>query len=856
MIIAHLSDLHLGYRAYDRTERGRNVRERDVAGSFQRAVEELIRIGPELVVVAGDVFDRPDPPPAALVALTRGFEALAAEVPDTSVMLVAGARDTPRRPGDPGALAALDAFPRVEAATGTARSIFLREASVHVCLVPYRASLREPFPVPEPDSRARWNVLVAHAGVADRRTRRGVPVDPDEWDYVALGSEHGVRRVAPRMHYSGALERVGVRPWLEAAAEKGFLTWDTEVRRSSFHAVPCRPVVALAPIHVRNGDPRTLGARIKEVTDEVPGGIDGKIVHVTLRGVDSPRLLKLQGEWLTSLRARALHLSMELEDARPTPRPTVQDLRGPVRRILEANGDDTPERVALLERLLPPDAPVVEGRATSIQRIEGRSDVLGRVRARLPGGLVAVVGRDGRSAAAFVRLLRQALLDPGNDPPGDTARVVVRGAGPGDGPSAKDRTVLRLGAGRGEDPAEVLEASSRALARARGGVLLDDARERVLRGRGGEEDDDGAFEARDDLEALRERIEELEGSPSRLREVERRVRGLRADHAEVVGDLEVATMEWLRERQDAETHLQAYRDRARELKVELTQLEEAGPEAPCPTCGRVLDDHFDDVVTELGEEWESVVQDGSWWKRRREQLEPKPEAVRELEGRSLRLQAATEECAERLERARTRDHELRRARDRLREMERLAGASGGGEEDGQPEDPAPALLRAMRGLNEEMVGQARTEILDAAGRLVLEISGGRVLGLARRDGGSVVLEGVGAPLRDPTPEDRATAVVAVRLGAARALLEGDGTSLGTVVVGAPFDRMEEEARLRAVGILARLRDRIPQILLVTRGPVVELCPEVFDAVLELGVEGEGGPSIRALAAGVGSVRLG
>ena len=38
MIIAHLSDLHLGFRAYGRVERGVDVRERDVAAAFEKAV--------------------------------------------------------------------------------------------------------------------------------------------------------------------------------------------------------------------------------------------------------------------------------------------------------------------------------------------------------------------------------------------------------------------------------------------------------------------------------------------------------------------------------------------------------------------------------------------------------------------------------------------------------------------------------------------------------------------------------------------------------------------------------------------------------------------------------------------------
>lgn len=113
-------------------------------------------------------------------------------------------------------------------------------------------------------------------------------------------------------------------------------------------------------------------------------------------------------------------------------------------------------------------------------------------------------------------------------------------------------------------------------------------------------------------------------------------------------------MGWLRERQDAETTLNAYRDRAREVRARVKKMEEAGPDAPCPTCGRVLESHYQDVLTELTEEWESVVQDGSWWKSRWEQLEPKQPHLQELEGKSLRFHAALEAGAERVELLRAR----------------------------------------------------------------------------------------------------------------------------------------------------------------------------------------------------------
>jgi DNA repair exonuclease SbcCD nuclease subunit len=320
VIVAHLSDLHLGHRAFDRTEGGQNLRELDLAAAFQRAVDDLVRLRPDVVVVAGDVFDRPDPPPGALVALTRGLERIGGELPGTPVLIAAGARDTPRRSGEAGALAAMDAFPHVEAATGTARSVLFRERSLHVHLVPHRSVLRGRAPVLEPDPRARWNVLVVHgrlgsASDASDASDDAVALDLEGWDYVALGSSHSHRVVAPRVAYAGALERVGPAPWAEAAEQKGFVTVDLETGRLRFHVVPGRAVVSLAPTRVPRRDPEALRARVAEVVREVPGGIDGKIVRIRLRGPTPSDLAALQGPFLVDLARRALHLSVEAEDA-------------------------------------------------------------------------------------------------------------------------------------------------------------------------------------------------------------------------------------------------------------------------------------------------------------------------------------------------------------------------------------------------------------------------------------------------------------------------------------------------------------------------------------------------------------
>ena len=348
MILAHLADLHLGFSAYERYERGRNVREADVAGAFMRAVEEVAGLSPDAVLVAGDVFDRPDPPSGALVTFARGLEALRLALPDIPVLVAAGPRDTPRRQGDPGVLAALDTVPGVEAAATAARSVRLGAGRLHVHLLPHRAALVEPVDLPAPDPTALWNVLVTHARLArtgpgpsaEAQVQRGPRVDPKAWDYVALGGEHVQRALFPHVRWAGSLERVGWRPWEEALEEKGFFTYDLEERRATFHPVSVRAVVSLAPIRVRPGDPDRLRQRVREVTDEVPGGIDGKVVLVRVQGAAPSDLAGLTEELLPGLRNRALHLSAVLEDVPPSRvlRTPAEELRPRLTELLAEEG--------------------------------------------------------------------------------------------------------------------------------------------------------------------------------------------------------------------------------------------------------------------------------------------------------------------------------------------------------------------------------------------------------------------------------------------------------------------------------------------------------------------------------------
>jgi hypothetical protein len=471
----------------------------------------------------------------------------------------------------------------------------------------------------------------------------------------------------------------------------------------------------------------------------------------------------------------------------------------------------------------------------------------------LPAGLVAILGPDGRSRRAIYEAL-------------------AGGAGPGatyvTSPRVPDPLLARLPAGLTDrlrtgreirEPETAVAEGARALAWTLGLDRVEAARTRLARLRG---DPSGRGEG--PPETLLARIRELEGAPSEVAALEEELQELRADDAEVAGDLEAATMSWLRERQDAETQLQAYRDRARELKVRLKEVEAKGPDAPCPTCRRPLRDHREGVQEFLRDEWDGVVQDGSWWRRRREQLEFKPLRLQELESQAVRLHARMEELVGRVEAARDRARELEDLRAQLAGMAPPAGerrpvalpeASSG---VFVSDDVADAAEKALSAVATSILDEARLRLLDRSAAYLVRLTDGRILGARWVGSGRLEAVGPGGSLGGLGDEDAAALSIAVRLAAVELVWESAGARDPAFLVGHAFDRLDEAVKVRAADLLAdRVRRGLVQVLVVTRGEVVDLIPEAFDGVLELRREAgaEGVAVLRPVAAGMGVVRL-
>src|SRR3954470_24455535 len=213
--LVHLSDLHLGYRQYQRlTPRGINQREADVAQSFTRAIDKVIELAPELVLIAGDVFHQVRPTNTAILHAYLQFARLRSALPRTEVVMIAGNHDTPRA-AETGCILRLFVPLGVHVVEAEPRALEFPDLDLSVLAV---ADNQHTRPKLAPTGARRWNVLLLHGEVegmlgpfAATHEMATAEIPQDElntqrWDYIALGHYHVYRRMSPNQFYSGSLD--------------------------------------------------------------------------------------------------------------------------------------------------------------------------------------------------------------------------------------------------------------------------------------------------------------------------------------------------------------------------------------------------------------------------------------------------------------------------------------------------------------------------------------------------------------------------------------------------------------------------------------------------------------------------
>lgn len=250
MRLVHLSDLHLG-----RTLGGFDLSE-DQDFILKTATAEIEARKPDLLIIAGDIYDRPIPPVEAIRLFDRFLNGIKSALPGISIVVIPGNHDSAGRLGFGSSLLA-DSGLRIvtEALDEPALVLESPEGRTAVWALPFLTYSSAPWRDLDPDcdsaprSQARLmelalgriaekraayssNILAAHCFAAGGRTgdtetayiglaeQVGTSLFGG-FDYVALGHLHSVQSPDPGIWYSGTPLATSVS---EGASPKGFLS--------------------------------------------------------------------------------------------------------------------------------------------------------------------------------------------------------------------------------------------------------------------------------------------------------------------------------------------------------------------------------------------------------------------------------------------------------------------------------------------------------------------------------------------------------------------------------------------------------------------------------------------------------
>ena len=331
MRLAHLADLHLGFRQYDRqTARGGNQREADVAEAFRRAVDDLLDERPDLILLAGDVFNSVRPTNPAILFLFRQLQRLRTGLPEAPIVMIAGEHDTPRSI-ETGAILRLYEALGVDVVMDQARWLTFPKLDCSVLAVPHQALAQPERPALRPQGGTTYNVLLLHGrlpGLGELRGTMeygGAPVDrhelaPAQWDYVALGHYHVVQQIEANAWYAGSLEYVAPNPWGQLDDEqehgrhgKGYLLVELPGARAEFRRVPlARRHIELPAIEGKGLTARELDERIAAAVAAAKSPIDDQIVRLLVFNVARATARDLDHAAIRAYKSRALHFQLDL----------------------------------------------------------------------------------------------------------------------------------------------------------------------------------------------------------------------------------------------------------------------------------------------------------------------------------------------------------------------------------------------------------------------------------------------------------------------------------------------------------------------------------------------------------------
>src|SRR5205809_986738 len=398
--------------------------------------------------------------------------------------------------------------------------------------------------------------------------------------------------------------------------------------------------------------------------------------------------------------------------------------------------------------------------------------------------------------------------------------------------------------------------------------------------------------------ALNRRIAELAPATEALAGVEREAAALseRLEVAEQAAEEQWAA--WVREKEYATTRRADLLKQYDEVKEQRDKIEQLGPEGTCPTCRRPLGAEYAEVLGVLDRQMQAIVDDGKYFRQRLEQLAQPPATLAAAEtardallGESRRASERAGELRAQLEerdravaqrrgletRARVLDGLIRarptgydrqrhdRAARALREAE-LAVAETRGEltsaEAGVREVQRRAaeraaqerqiaelkvrlrlhheLDRAFGDLRADLNAAMRPEIAELASGFLADLTDGRYEAVDLNDDYAVTILDDGVPKSVISGGEEDVANLVLRLAISQMIAERAGQPLTLLVLDEIFGSLDEGRRQHVIGLLRRLADRFPQVVLITH---IEQVREGLDRVIRVDYDAARGTSV-------------
>lgn len=353
-VLAHISDTHVGYRAYRAVApSGRNQREEDFLAAFRQACTDIVARDVPLVVHSGDVADNPNISYRLVKELRDLARSVASIRPDGSrrqLVIVAGNHDLPGAKQETCFLELLADLDGVHVHTTGYRTLDLatvegapKELSdIVIHALPHDDLADVDFGRVAPHE-GRTNILVSHGTAGGTSLYRrcvgreyAIPIEVLErsWSYGALGHWHlqgpvdvggTFARVVPgaesAIWYAGSTENSGFGDVADGGDQRGYLLVALDPEGPMVEAInlPIRTMLRGEVIDAAGSGPEEITDLLVQQLDQLDRtrGLSGAVVSQRVSGCSRDLWTLVDINRVRTRAARALYHDLKLMPVRP-----------------------------------------------------------------------------------------------------------------------------------------------------------------------------------------------------------------------------------------------------------------------------------------------------------------------------------------------------------------------------------------------------------------------------------------------------------------------------------------------------------------------------------------------------------